>query len=59
MGILLILLGCSFISIHIPHKSKKYNLSWHSRLLLTASLIWFIIKLCGGIWYQIKKIFIL
>jgi len=57
METLLLLLGCSLISIHIPHKSKKYNLSWHSRLLIIASFFWFIIKLCEGVWYIITKIF--
>jgi hypothetical protein len=42
MMILIILFVLTLISIHIPHNSKKYNLSWHSRLLVTTTLIYFI-----------------
>jgi len=47
MSILIILFILTIISLHIPHNSNKYNLSWHTRLLSTLFiiyLIYFIIK---------------
>jgi hypothetical protein len=42
MNIFLMLLLLCVISIFIPHKDKKYNFSWHFRLLSTITLMYFI-----------------
>jgi hypothetical protein len=43
MTTLIYLIIASIISIFIPHNSKKYNLSLHSRLFITLTLIWSVI----------------
>jgi hypothetical protein len=56
----LILLGLLFmllISIHIPHNSKNYNLSWHSRILSTATLIYILYLIGLGIYTIFNFIF--
>ena len=53
MKILIILVLLSVVSVFIPHNDKKYNLSWHSRALLTATIFYFI----GWLIYKIITIF--
>ena len=43
MTLLGILILATFISIHIPHNSKKYNLSWHTRTLFTITIAYIIL----------------
>jgi hypothetical protein len=42
MYIFLILLMLCGISLFIPHKDKKYNFSWHFRLLSSLTIIYVI-----------------
>jgi hypothetical protein len=53
MKILVILLLLSVVSIFIPHRGKKHNLSWHSRTLVTTTLVYFI----GWLIYKMFSIF--
>lgn len=39
---LIILNTMCVVSIHMPHKSKKHKLSWHSRVMLTVTTVYFI-----------------
>ena len=43
--ILGILILATFISLHIPHNSKKYNLSWHTRTLFSITIVYIILKI--------------
>jgi hypothetical protein len=52
MEILITLIILSVISLFIPHNDKKYNFSWHFRLLITLSLIYG----CGYVLYKIVTI---
>jgi len=40
MKIFILLSIITFISLHIPHNSRKYNFSWYTRLLFTITLVY-------------------
>ena len=43
MKTLVILILATFISLHIPHNSRKYNFSWHTRALFTITMAYIIL----------------
>jgi hypothetical protein len=43
MKILGILILTTLVSLHIPHNSRKYNLSWHTRALFTITMMYIIL----------------
>ena len=51
MKLLGILILTTLISLHIPHNSRKYNLSWHTRALFTITMVYMVL---GVVYYVIN-----
>jgi hypothetical protein len=51
MKLFIWLLALSLISIFIPHKDRKYNLSWWSRGLFTITILY---AFFGGFYFLLK-----